>query len=131
MQAVVRRVADVVDEVARARGGAVRGEGGERLAPASWIAELRREDDPGEEEQVLRPLPRAQRDERGPGLRAPARQVVDRCGLGQRHVDGRLVRSGWEDELEAAALARAGLELDAPAQRHGQLVRDRQPEPGP
>ena len=59
-------VAEVVDEVGGARRRAVRDERGHRLEPAGRVAELGREDDPGEEEQVLQPLPRPQRDERGP-----------------------------------------------------------------
>src|SRR5437868_6298922 len=70
MQAVVRRVSDIVQEVARARRRAVGGKGGERLAPAAEIAELRGEDDPREEQQVLRPLSRSQRDQHGRKIRS-------------------------------------------------------------
>ena len=56
-------VADVVDEVRSARRRAVRDEGGDRRDPAARIAELSGEDDPREQEEVLRPLARAQRDE--------------------------------------------------------------------
>ena len=65
VDAVVGRVTDVVDEVARARGSAIGGQRGERLTPARQVAELCGEDDAREEQQVLRPLPRPQRDERG------------------------------------------------------------------
>src|SRR3954451_4517941 len=56
VDAVERRVAHVVDQVARAGGGAVRNEGGERLPPPGWIVEPGSEDDPGEQQQVLGPL---------------------------------------------------------------------------
>ena len=84
MHPIVLRVTDVVDEVARARGRAVGGERGQGFAPARKVPELRREDDPREEKKVLRPLARAQRDERGPECRAAAGKVVDGCALGQR-----------------------------------------------
>ena len=70
---VMLHIADVVDEVTRARGRAVGAEGGQGLAPARGVAELCREDDPGEEKEVLRPLAGAERDDRGPDLRAAAR----------------------------------------------------------
>ena len=47
------------------------------------IAELGGEDDPGEEQQVLHPLPRPQRDERRPQRRAPPRQLVTTRRRGQ------------------------------------------------
>jgi hypothetical protein len=78
MLPVERRVAHVVDEVARAGRGAVRGKRGEGFAPTGEIAELRREDDPCEEEQVLRPLARTQRNEGRAGQRPSLRQVDDR-----------------------------------------------------
>src|SRR5439155_9901688 len=114
MHAVVRRVPDVVHEVARARRRAVGGEGGERFTPPAEIAELGGEDDPRKEEQVLRPLSWPQRDEHSAKSRPRARELVDRCGLGYRHADGRLVGARRKNELEATALARAGVELDAP-----------------
>ena len=58
MGAVVGGVADIVDEVRGGRCGAVRGEGADRLEPPGRVTELRREEEPGEQEQVLRPLTR-------------------------------------------------------------------------
>src|SRR5213078_2217394 len=78
METVVRGVTDVVDEIARARRGAVRGERGKRLAPAREVAELRGEDDSCEQEQVLRPLAWAQRDERRARHRPALWEVEDR-----------------------------------------------------
>jgi len=72
MDAVMLAVAQVVDQVGSARERAVGAEGRKRLAPADGVAELRREDDPGEDEQVLRPLPRPQRNHGGAESRAPA-----------------------------------------------------------
>jgi hypothetical protein len=66
MLPVVRSVAHVVGEVRGARRGAVDGEGEAGLQPAGDVAELRGEDQPGEEQQVLRPLPRTERRERCP-----------------------------------------------------------------
>ena len=77
VEPVGRGVTDVVDEVGGARRGAVGDEGGDGGDPAAGVAQLGSEDDPGEEEQVLRPLPRPQRDECGHGRRAPHRQLHD------------------------------------------------------
>jgi len=63
MEPVLGRVAHVVDEVRGARRKAERREAGEGVDPAAGVAELRGEEDPGEDEQVLQPLPRARRDE--------------------------------------------------------------------
>jgi hypothetical protein len=78
MIAVVDGVAHVVDEVGGARRSAVRAEGGDRLAPARGIPDLRGEDDAGEQEQVLRPLARAQRGERGARKRSRRLQSDNR-----------------------------------------------------
>ena len=66
MQAVVLSVAHVVHEVGGARGRAVGDERRRGLDPAQRVPDLRREDEPGEEQQVLRPLARPHRDERRP-----------------------------------------------------------------
>ncbi len=71
-------VADVVDEVRGARGRAVRDERGEGGAPAAGVAELRREHDPREQQEVLRPLPRPQRDECRDRGRPPSGELEDR-----------------------------------------------------
>ena len=60
VQPVGGGVADVVHQVRGARGGAVGDERCDRLEPAPAVAELRREHDPREEQEVLRPLPRPQ-----------------------------------------------------------------------
>src|SRR6266545_1748813 len=65
MQTVALRVPHVVDEVGRARRRAVRDEDRNRLEPAVAVAELRREDEPREQQQVLRPLLWSQRRECG------------------------------------------------------------------
>src|SRR3954449_613995 len=77
-------VAKIVDEVGGARCGAVGDERGYRLEPAGPGAELGREDDAGEEEQVLQPLPRPQCDERGPQRWAPSRKLGHRRSDGER-----------------------------------------------
>src|SRR5947209_8207065 len=63
MRAVVRYVAQVVDEVRGARSGAVRNERRCRFHPFRRLPELRREQEAGEEQEVLRPLPWTQSDE--------------------------------------------------------------------
>src|SRR5439155_10342210 len=103
MPAVVLHVAHVVQEVGRARRRAVAGEYRERIEPAPAVAELRREDDPGEEEQVLRPLTRAQRNERGPNGAAAPGQIDDVDALRQRHAA--ILLAPGQNELEPAALA--------------------------
>src|SRR5438128_7709990 len=130
MSTVMVRVAHVVDEVRGTGGGAVRGEDGERIEPAPWVTELRSEDDPGEEEQVLRPLPGSQRDECRLRLSTPARELDDLVAFGKRQwaVMLRLLRG--QHELEAAAPAERRLELDASAERERELPRDREAEPG-
>ena len=84
METVVLPVAQVVDDVGRARERAVGREAHDGLRPARGVAELRREDDPREDEQVLRPLPRPHRRERRSGQRAPARQL-DQASGGNGH----------------------------------------------
>ena len=74
--AVELGIADVVHEVGRAGGGAVGREGEPGLEPALGVAELRGEHDARKEEEILRPLPRAERGERRPG-RAAARLQAD------------------------------------------------------
>ena len=103
---------------------AVRDEDRRGLGPARRVAELRREHDPGEEQQVLRPLPRAQRDERGTHRTAARPELDDRRALA---AASRLAR---EDELERRAAADLGVELDPAAERLRELVRDRRPRPG-
>ena len=61
MQPVAVGVADVVDQVGGARGEAEGGERGSRLQPAAPVAEPDREQQPGEEQQVLQPLANANR----------------------------------------------------------------------
>ena len=67
-----------------ARGRAVRDEGHAGLEPQARVAELAREQQAREQEEVLRPLARAQRDERG----APDRARYGDGGHGHR-PDGR------------------------------------------
>src|SRR4051794_37388504 len=122
MRTVVRRVADVVHEVARTRRSAVRDEGGERLDPPTEIAELCGEDDAREEEQVLRPLAGPQRHERRAKRRARARELVDGCRVRKAHATRRLFRAGREDELEATAFPEARVERDASTQRRRELM---------
>ena len=55
------QISDVVYEIAGARGRAVGGECRKRLAPPGENPELRRKDDPREQQQVLRPLSGAKR----------------------------------------------------------------------
>ena len=108
------------------------------LEPQARVPDLAREQQAREQEKVLRPLPRAQRDERGARDRA-------RCGDGGHghRPDGRRLarrpaaaagklRSGHhrQPQVEPAARAELALELDAAAERDRQLAGDRQPEPG-
>ena len=65
VRGVSRTVTHVVEEVRRAGGGAVEGEGRRRFGPADAVAELGREDDPREQKQVLRPLLRPHGADRG------------------------------------------------------------------
>ena len=119
VRAVGVAVEHVVDEVRRARGGAVRGERSSRLHPATPVAELRGEDDPREEQQVLRPLARPQGRNRNEGRPpcgtfgelddssdVPRERPTTRATLRRRGPGaGSDVASG-QHEPEAAALAR-------------------------
>src|SRR5439155_19423696 len=118
VRSVMFRVADVVDEVARARGRAVRAEGGQRFAPAREVAELRGEDDPGEEEEVLRPLAGAERNDRGLELRAAARKVEDgsRLRMCQRELETSRVRRR-DGSRAGRRPARTGTSLHRPPTR--------------
>src|SRR5439155_13182434 len=82
---IVLGVAHVVDEVRGARSRAVGDEGGSRLHPADRVAQLGGKDEPREEEQVLRPLPRATGGNRSAKRRSPRRQGHDLCSGGQGH----------------------------------------------
>ena len=86
VQPIGRDVAHVVHEVGGARCGAVRDEGRHRRAPAAGVAELGGEDDPREQEEVLRPLPRPQRDDRRRKRRPPRGKLDDRRGQRFRHA---------------------------------------------
>jgi hypothetical protein len=79
MEPVELDVAQVIEQISRARGGAIRGERGQRLQPFPGVAGPGREDDPGEHERVLRPLPRPQSRERGTRLAARERQLESLC----------------------------------------------------
>ena len=92
MAAVGGGVPHVVDEIGRARGGAVGDERQHGLEPADRIAELRGEDDPGEEQQVLHPLPWTECDERCHERRAAHRQLDDVGESGRLSHRGILVR---------------------------------------
>ena len=83
--------------------------GENRREPPAGVAELRREDDPREEEEVLRPLAGPERDEGGAGRRAPPRQLDD----------GRVRRLGHRETL--CPFARRGLapRCAAPTLRQG------------
>src|SRR5437016_2380188 len=122
----MRRVANVVCEVGRARGGAVGGERDQRVGPEARLAELAGEEQSGEEEEVLRPLARAERD---PGR---ARDRPRLGGGGDGHT-GRML-TGWAGrqlEVEPAAGADLALELDPATERQRELARDRQAQPRP
>src|SRR5919199_2448434 len=93
VRAVERRVADVVDEVGGAGGGTVARESREGVRPSPGVTELRGEDDSREEQEVLRPLPRPQSNQRGTGGATPRRELEHRCRLVQAHAaDGRAAR---------------------------------------
>ncbi len=70
-------VAHVVDEVRSARGRAVGDERGHGGGPPTGVAELRREDDSREQQEILRPLPWSHRDERRDGRRPPPGKLED------------------------------------------------------
>src|SRR5947208_15053681 len=86
MCTVMRGVADVVDEIGSTRRCAVRNERCDRGEPAPGVADLRREDDAREEQQVLRPLPGTKRDERGGCGTATAGKLADRRRLERGHA---------------------------------------------
>ena len=88
MRAVVRRVPQVVDQVRSARRRAVGNEDRRRLGPTRRVSELRREDDAGEQEQVLRPLPRAERRRRA-ARKAPRRGRSATTGAGSGRITSR------------------------------------------
>jgi hypothetical protein len=68
---VVFPVAQVVDEIGRAGDRAVGAEGRDRLEPPPRIAELGREHEAREDEQILQPLPGPQCHDRRSSGRAP------------------------------------------------------------
>ena len=149
MLAVVGRVADVVREVRRARGRAVRDEGHAGVEPQARVPDLAREQQAREQEKVLRPLAGAQRDERGApdrarcgdgghghrpdGRRLPAaaesvaRRWAPRGGL-RANSGGGITGRRRSNRLPVPELA---LELDATAERDRQLAGDRQASPVP
>src|SRR5205085_11724519 len=129
MRAIVLHVAHVVQQVSGAGGGAVRDEHGEGVEPAPAVPQLCGEDDPGEEQQVLRPLTRPQGDERGARTTTSLRKLDDPEACGKRHT-GNLLPPG-QDELEAASLPGLRLEVNLPAEGEGELARDREAETGP
>ena len=135
MQAVGGDVAHVVDEVGGARRRAVRDERGDRRHPPARVAELRGEHDPREQEEVLRPLARPERSEGRDDGRPPAWELEDRRVGGFHHGTTlvgrqRLRGARRQDEPEAAAPTGLGVELDPAAQCSGELLRDREAEPG-
>ena len=65
VEPVVLGIPHVVQEVRGRRGRAVGDEHGARLEQPSRVSQLAGEDDPGEDEEVLRPPPRSQRGEPG------------------------------------------------------------------
>src|SRR3954470_1509325 len=119
-------ITDVVAEVRGARDRAVGDEADAGLEPAQGVAELCREHEAREDEQVLRPLPRAQRHERGPQRRAALRQLDE---LWSRDHARRLSGPYGQHQLEAAAALLRAVEDDPSAERVGQLARDGEPEP--
>src|ERR1700751_1368683 len=130
MLSVELRVAHVVRQVAGARRSAVGGEADTGFHPPVPVADLGREDDAGEDEEGLRPLPGPHRGERRAYLAAPNRNLE---GVGDRHAPrmlsaGALDRGGsGQRELEAAAPARGRVDLDPAAERLRELARDREP----
>src|SRR5262249_26460515 len=73
-------------QVCGARRGAVRAEAGDGLEPAHGVAELSGEEDAREEQEVLAPLARAQRDERGAERAPPRRKRNDLAAGGNGHA---------------------------------------------
>src|SRR3954465_588409 len=73
---------------------------------------------------------------RGRSATKAARGSDRRCGRSRTGAGALIPRPGWwggpgrQDELEAAAVPRLGIELDAAAERRRQLVRNREPEAG-
>ena len=95
MGAVVRSVANVVRQVRRARRGAVRDEGDEASSQRLVVADLAREQHAREQEEVLRPLAGAQRDERGAPAERGAATAVTAIGVRIAQRRGPEVYQRW------------------------------------
>jgi hypothetical protein len=83
MPAVERRVAQVVGEVPGARDGAERDERDHRVHDLRALVKLLREQEPGEDEQVLDPLRWPHRHDEGEGRGPPADPGLSPLGPGR------------------------------------------------
>ena len=88
MTAIAAAIGDVVHQVDDTGQRAEDGEGDDRVADRGRIEEPAAEEQAGEYQQVLRPLPRPERDEEVDGDSPPRHSSLERRGrsAGDRHV---------------------------------------------